>query len=107
MADRTMLWHGASGNEYKYWIYAIGSSFVAEPGNYIFAKEGPAGQWTPIYIGESGDLKDRLSGHDKLDCVNRHGGTHIHAHTSPGGQAVRRVEEADLIAKWDPPCNKE
>jgi hypothetical protein len=38
-------------------------------------------------------LKDRLSNHDKLPCVKRHGGTHIHAHTTSGGQDVRRDEE--------------
>ncbi len=107
MAERTMMWPGKSGTEYKYWIHGMETSFKDEAGNYIFAKETSPGNWTPVYVGETESLKDRLSNHDKLPCVKRHGGTHIHAHTKPGGQSVRRDEEADLIERWDPPCNKE
>ena len=107
MAEQTIMWPGASGKEYKYWIYRIGTTFKDTPGNYIFAKESSPGRWTPIYIGETESLRDRLSNHDKMPCVKRHGGTHIHAHTTSGGQDVRRAEESDLLAKWDPPCNKE
>ena len=103
----TIMWPGASGKNYKYWIYTIGSSMKNEPGNYIFAKETSSGKWTPIYIGESEKLQDRLNGHEKLPCVRRNGGTHIHAHLNSDGQKARRTEEADLLAKWDPPCNKE
>ncbi|NQV36493.1 MAG: hypothetical protein HQ509_00630 [Candidatus Marinimicrobia bacterium] len=107
MLEYMLMWPGVSGKEYKYWIASIDSLYKDEPGNYIFAKETSPGQWTPIYIGETESLLDRLSNHDKLPCVKRHGGTHIHTHTTTGGQAVRRVEESDLLAKWDPPCNKE
>ena len=107
MAEQTIMWLGKSGKEYKYWIHEMDTSFKDEPGNYLFAKQTSPGKWTPVYIGETESLKDRLSNHDKLPCVKRHGGTHIHAHTTPGGQKVRRDEEGDLIAKWDPPCNKE
>ena len=82
MAEQTIMWPGASGKEYKYWIYAIGTSFKDSPGNYIFAKETSIGRWTPIYIGETDSLQDRLSNHEKLPCVERHGGTHVHAHSS-------------------------
>lgn len=107
MEESTIFWRGASGKEYKHWIYPIDTSFKDEPGNYIFAKETSPGRWVPIYIGESESLSDRLSNHDKLPCIQRHGGTHIHTHTTSGGQSVRRAEESDLLEKWDPPCNKE
>ncbi len=103
----TIMWPGASGKEYKYWIHAIGTTFKDEPGNYIFAKETSRGHWTPIYIGETNSLRDRLSNHEKMSCVRRNGGTHIHAHTSSSDVNVRRAEESDLLDKWDPPCNKE
>ena len=108
MAERTILWPGASGKQYNYWIYEIDTSFKDVPGNYIYAKEASPNQWTPIYIGETESLQDRLtSSHEKLPCIKKHGGTHIHAHTSSSDENVRRAEEADLIEKWDPPCNKE
>lgn len=103
----TIMWPGSSGKEYKYWIYAIGTDFNDAPGNYIFAKETSPGRWSPIYIGETKSLKDRLPAHEKLPCVKRHGGTHVHAHVTQGGEKVRQAEESDLLANWDPPCNKE
>ncbi|MDA2933471.1 hypothetical protein MYX82_03920 [Acidobacteria bacterium AH-259-D05] len=107
MAEQTIMWPGASGEQYRYWISDMNSSFKDEPGNYIFAKETSPNRWTPIYIGQTESLKNRLTDHEKLPCIKRHGGTHIHAHTTPGGEQVREAEEADLLAKWDPPCNKE
>ena len=50
--EGTINWPGASGREYKYWIYPIGTTFKDEPGNYVFSKKTSPGQWTPVYIGE-------------------------------------------------------
>lgn len=107
MAERTILWSGASNKQYKYWIYDVNTSFKDEPGNYIYAKESSPGRWSPIYIGETESLEDRLSNHPKLPCIRRHGGTHVHVHISSSDEEVRRAEEADLLEKWNPPCNKE
>lgn len=107
MAANTIMWPGASGKTYKYWIYPIGASFKDSPGNYIFAKKTADGDWTPVYIGETGNLKDRLSNHEKMPCVERYGGTHVHVHVSSADKKTRTAEESDLVAKWDPPCNKE
>ena len=101
----TTVWVGASGTEYKYWIYPIGTNFKDEPGNYIYAKAIPQGHWAPIYIGETSSLHDRLADHEKLPCVNSHGGTHVHAHITSGGRQARLAEESDLLHRRDPPCN--
>jgi hypothetical protein len=103
----TITWPGASGTRYTYWIYPIGATFKDEPGNYIFAKESSPGCWVPLYIGETESLSERFANHGKLPCVRRLHGTHVHAHTSPLNSKTRREEESDLLAKWDPPCNKE
>lgn len=101
----TINWPGASRNEYKYWIYPIGTNFKDEPGNYIFAKQTSSGQWTPTYIGETQSLQDRLPNHEKLPCVTRNGVTHIHTHITSGGQQARLAEETDLLRNFNPPCN--
>lgn len=107
MSEKTILWPGALGKKYEYRIYPIDTTFKDVPGNYIYAKETSSGTWTPIYIGETESLKDRLSNHEKMPCVKRNGGTHVHVHQSSSDAAVRRAEESDLLDKWDPPCNKE
>jgi hypothetical protein len=111
MADeRTIMWSGISGEKFKYWIHPIGTSYKEVPGNYIFAKETSPNNWTPIYVGETDNLDRRLGNpneHEKLPCVRRHGGTHIHSHTSVDNSAIRRKEESDIRDKWNPPCNLE
>jgi hypothetical protein len=101
----SILWQGKSGKDYKYWIYPIGTSFKEEPGNYIFAKQTQPNYWAPCYIGQSKNLNDRLENHEKEGCAKRQGATHIHAHLTNGGEAVRKAEEKDLIIRWKPPCN--
>ena len=105
MAERTILWKGQSGEEYKYWISEIDSTYKHVAGNYILVKETEPNTFNPLYIGESGDLADRLPGHEKWPCANSHGVTHVCSHTNNSGESVRRQEEVDLIAEWQPPCN--
>lgn len=103
----TINWPGLSGREYKHWIHPIGASFKEEPGNYIFAKQTTPGHWVPCYIGQTDNLSQRLGDHEKEACARRNGATHIHAHTTPGGESVRRAEERDLILRWKPVCNEQ
>jgi hypothetical protein len=99
-----IIWTGKSGVEYTYYIYKWETTFKAEPGNYCFAKETKPNFYTPLYFGETGDLSTRFADHHKWDCAERQGATHIHVHTN-SVEKVRRAEEADLVAKWSPPCN--
>lgn len=105
MAECDIRWKGASGKSYDYWIHPIGENFKDEPGNYIYAKETEPGRWRPVYIGQTSSLSERLANHEKEACAARNGATHIHAHTTPGGERIRRAEEDDLIENWGPVCN--
>ena len=99
-----VTWKGAKG-EYKYWVHSLDKHWKDESGNYIFAKVVDD-KWHPIYIGETESLKDRLGPqHHKWTCGQRNGMTHIHAHTTPSGEKVRKAEETDLLANRNPPCN--
>lgn len=108
--ERTIMWSGISGEKYKYWISLVGTSFKAEPGNYIFAKETSPQTWEAIYVGETDNLDRRLSNpnnHEKMPCVRRYDGTHIHSHISSDNSVIRRNEESDIRDKWNPKCNLE
>ncbi len=105
MAEPDIKWQGASGATYGYWIYKIGTKFKDELGNYIYAKEVEPRQWRPLYIGQTSSLAERLADHEKEACAERNGATHVHAHTTAGGEVKRRAEETDLIRKWAPDCN--
>ena len=101
----TIRWKGQSGTEYLYYIYSKDTTFNAgQPGNYVYAKEGPAGYFTPVYIGQTNDLNERLCNHEQEGCCNRNGATHVHVHSNASEQA-RLGEEKDLILRWKPVCN--
>ena len=101
-------WRGQSGTLYTYAVFALDTQWYDVPGNYIFAKLGTNGRWSPIYVGETGSLKSRLtSSHEKLPCARMHGITHIHARVNNGGQSARLSEETDLRNALNPPCNLE
>ena len=102
MTVETWLWITDS-ETYKYEVYPIGTELTAVPGNYIFAKQIDIG-WEPLYVGETGDLYNRLPNHEKLPCVNANGGTHVHVRFNSNEQS-RRDEESDLIALYNPTCN--
>ena len=105
MAD-TIDWSSQSGKKYTYWFSSEieNPSMKSESGNYMFVKKISDG-WIPVYIGETGDLDERLTNHPELPCVRKNGGSHLMAHMTPAGQAARKAEESDLIAFWNPPCN--
>lgn len=108
---RKIKWQGKSGKSYEYRIYPMGTTFKAEPGNYVFAKETKPKTWAAIYVGESSNLDERvgsgLDNHEKLPCAKREGATHVHVKLTSGGVAARRAEEEDIREAHDPPCNKE
>ena len=99
-----IIWTGASGRKYTYFIYPIGTKFIDVPGNYVFAKATPEGHYA-LYVGETGALSERFDNHHKMPCIERRGATHIHVHKSSDDDEIRRAEEADIIAQWNPPCN--
>ena len=103
---QTCTWTGRSGNGYTHFIYPISTPFDAVPGNYIFAKETSPNRWTAVYIGQTTNLSERFDYHHKMPCIRREGATHIHAHRNDGGEQARRLEETDLIATYNPPCNR-
>ncbi len=97
-------WEGISGRKYRYHIYPISDSHGAVPANYVFAKK-VSGGYTPVYVGETGNISDRFDSHHKMPCIKRHGATHLTTHESSNDVKVRRLEEQDIIKKQNPPCN--
>ena len=101
-------WQGKSGRTYEYDVYPLNTTWNDVPGNYIFAKESTQRGWAPLYVGETGSLKDRLtpvSNHENWPCAKLNGATHVLAHVSNPDSRVRRAEESDLIGFYLPPCN--
>ena len=105
MGEPDIRWTGESGKRYGYWIHPIEARFRKIAGNVIFAKKTENGEWFPLYIGETRNFDEGLANSEKEICSKRNGATHVHAHFSSPDEPVRKSEKADLLAKWNPPCN--
>jgi len=61
-----------------------------------------------VYVGQAKNLKQRLKEHysDEKDCIWKHAPKKFYAEIVEDGEDSRRKREAELIAEYDPPCNK-
>ena len=101
-------WQGASGREYVYTRYRADTPWPTVSANYICAKAVKISLYDNFeakYIGETGNLADRMRDHEKWPCCDRNGVNEIHINTDAKFPEERRRQEADLVARYDPPCN--
>lgn len=103
---QTIELKGVSGHGYTHWIHPLGTTFVDEPGNYAWSRQGADGRHTILYVGETQSLATRVTAaHEKFPCVQGKGVTHVLAHTNHGGRAARLTEESDIRNLHAPSCN--
>jgi len=102
--EPSILWPGKSGAKYSYTVYPLNTGFVQKPGNYIFAKI-VNGKWSPVYVGETGDLSSRFTNHHRQKCIDSNAATHIHVHVNSGSDKARIDEETDIRTNFNPSCN--
>lgn len=105
LTPRTHNWRGLSGRWYQVEIRSLHSQWHEVPAIYFFARPCENGYWTPLYIGQASNLKQRLSGHEDLPKALRLGATHIHGFVAPSNVVARRAMEADLINNLNPLLN--
>lgn len=105
MTKLRAIWKGQSGKRYTYNVWSTNGTWNDVPGNYIFARRTTNG-WVAAYIGQTKSFKTRLPRHEEWTCAKRNGATHVHARVNRGGEAARKTEEKDLVARYKPPCNK-
>jgi len=103
----SILVTGASGKQYKFWVYPWGHKLKAEGGVYMVLKNSGTllvPKYSVIYVGQTENLDERFDDHHKQFCFNRNGRTHIGARLG-SVKATRLTIEADLVARYSPSCN--
>ena len=97
---------------YNFEAYPLDTSFNDIGAVYIFAKYIPnqdgTGTYTPLYIGQTISLRNRILGHrhhGKWNCVENYGVNCICVHRDADSQS-RMEKETDLLAVSKPPCNE-
>lgn len=105
IADATYT--GASGTKYSFGAYTLDTIFNNVGAVYIFSNRtvtGNKGIHEFLYIGQTGELADRLNNHKKWSCVQRNGVNCICVLTEDK-ESVRLDIETDLIRNNATPCN--
>lgn len=84
----------------------IGSQGVNLYGAGIYAILS-GGTWTVVYIGQSGDVGERVGpSHHKWDCWQRSPNLHVAFLSMPGSTERERLAiEGELIREYRPRCN--
>lgn len=95
---------GISGKNYQFDVYPKSLNWNSVPGVYIILKKNPSGNFGTIYVGETDNLGERISGHYKLNCFERNGWTHLgFLHEKDGNR--RLFIEQDILQKYNWVCN--
>ncbi len=98
----------APGASYSFEAYPLGELFNAVGTVYIFTKRtanmGGGARYTPLYIGQTDSLADRIPNHEKVPCVS-HLGCDTICVQGDGGEQSRLRKETALRAAYQVPCN--
>lgn len=99
------IFKGASGRLYRFHVLRAQTPTLPEPALYAFARPGPGGRsWTPLFLSRTGNLADRLNGHERWDEAQRLGATHVLALFEPE-RDNRAFAETDLLDALRPALN--
>ena len=98
-------WRGRSDHVYDFELHSMDHRFQDIAACYIFTKVRKDGRWTPIYIGQTQNLNERLAAHRSTSCIVRHGATHICVYTTDmENDQNRKLIERDLLRRLKPAC---
>ena len=106
--SKTVTLTGESGKEYDFSLCSRYQNFdaIGEIGAvYLFlAFDSTTREFRVLYIGQTSELSERIGRHEKWDCVNKHGCTHI-AFMSVPHEKDRLCIETDLRHAYRTKCN--
>ena len=99
------------GNSNEFALHPIGTNYKEEPGVYAFIRE-ENDAWTIVYIGETDDLKDRLTTrlkqHHRYQCaVVQEKASHLLTRIVGESDQARLNLETRLREHYDPVCNRQ
>ncbi len=99
MANLQLVWNGASGREYSFYVHPVGTAYVEAAGVYLFCTH-QNGVYRAVYVGQTDNLNQRLNTglqqHHAWPRGRAAGVTHFGTMLVPGGAHVRLNVETDL-----------
>ena len=104
----TMTVTGVSGEAYEFSAYPWGTVFKPLGAVYVITKrtikpDGSA-DYSPIYVGYTGDLSACFDNHRKADCFERYGANCICV-LGVEDEQLRSKIRLDIMGQYNPICN--
>jgi len=102
---------GASRDIYGFTAFPLDAP-PAVAGIFIFARPADDARrdtlyWTPLYVGEAGDMADTVPGlRDVAAHARKLGATHLLVHFCSRGEAARAEKARDLSEAFRPSLNR-
>jgi hypothetical protein len=97
------------GSLYQFEVHPIGTAFNPIAGVYVFVKPTGNGTWDAFYVGETGNLNERLNTalqrHQAWPRCCQRGATHIAVLPTGDSLSERLTIETYLRHQLRPPCN--
>ncbi|KAB1086467.1 hypothetical protein F4V91_08515 [Neorhizobium galegae] len=100
-------WQGRSGRFWITTVYPLFADFEPISSVYVMVKRNPNGTCSPIYIGQTDNLRRRMIEHtqEKLIAAYRLGANELHAHFLAQTDSERFAVETDLRNGHSTPIN--
>ncbi len=104
-------WRGLSGTAYKMQLCVMEHEWSQAPGLYLFAVQELLGTLTAVYVGQTDDLRRRMSEYrsdplGKWHAAKRLGIASVYAMTMSATEYERKRIELDLIQGLRPRLNE-
>lgn len=100
----TIHWQSPNGQNLEFGVYQYQDQWNPVAGIYMFFRQELNNSYTPLYIGQAQNLKDRLAHHEQWRPAVQIGGSVVLAVAVPL-QANRDLFERQLIQHYQQPLN--
>ena len=77
-----------------------------QSGVYVILGNHGSGNWKVVDVGESSDVKTRVSNHDRADCWKQQGYSNLTVAALYTNEARRMEIESQLRRHFKPPCGE-
>lgn len=100
----TVTFEDATSKTHTFDVYHLHRDFIQVRAVYVIARMDAPGDYTMLYVGETGDLSKALETHPQKACFEEHRANRVGVHLDLD-EASRKRKAAALIENYNPPCN--
>jgi hypothetical protein len=98
-------WPASAGTRYRFDCFSPDTPWVRLPAVYVLAKTVAHGEWVPLFVGETENLREAMADLAVQDAAERQGMDTVHVHFFTGPAQQRAALARALVKSLGPPLN--